>query len=80
MPRIVEVTNLLQKDSPSIQFYWNGSRSAIGYWNHTLGRVQVLVSELINGAWAPMPELLINGEPCFKPEDWTPCRYEDLTV
>ena len=78
MTRIIEITNLLQRDNPSIQLYWNQDKNAIGYWNHTLGRVQVLVSELLNGAWAPMPELLIDGVPCFNPDSWEPARYENL--
>jgi len=78
MSRIVEITNLIQRDNPSIQLYWNKDQNAIGYWSHKLGRVRVLVSELLNGSWAAMPELLINGEPCFAQDAWEPCRYENL--
>jgi hypothetical protein len=78
MTRIVEITNLIQRDNPSIQLFWTKDQNAIGYWNHTLGRVQVLVAELLGGSWASMPELLVNGEPCINPDSWEPCRYENL--
>lgn len=76
MDRITELTNTLQAKNPNIQFYWNKKRNAIGYWSRGLNRVQVLMSEVLGGNWAPMPDLLINGESCFKPEDWEPVRYE----
>lgn len=72
MSRYVEILATLQKSNPSIQFYRTPGKDAIGYWNHTLGRCQVLVAELIDGNWARMPDLEINGEPAIRYSDWEP--------
>lgn len=78
MSRYPEILATLQTSNPTIQFFTNPERNAIGYWNHTLGRAQVLVAELLNGSWASMPDLEINGEPAIKV--WVPCRAEDMAT
>jgi hypothetical protein len=78
MSRASDIVKLLQKDNPSIQFYWTKKRHAIGYWSHNLNRVQVLVAEILGGGWARMPEILVNGKPCLAADDWEPIRFEDL--
>lgn len=69
-----EIAKIIYQSNPgsNLQLYANKAQNAVGVWSHALGRVQVLASEMLDGRWAPMPELLINGEPCFKPEDWEP--------
>lgn len=77
MSRYPEVLAILQKYNPSIQFFTNPEHNAIGYWNHTLGRGQVLVSELLDGSWASRSsDLEINGEPVI--QVWEPCRADEI--
>ena len=76
MPTIREVANTIQTHNPSIQLYWNTKRNAIGYWSHHLGRVQVLAGELLDGRWAPIPELLVDEKPLFPAEEWEPIPAE----
>ena len=76
MQTIREIAKIIQSNNPTIQLYWIESKGVIGYWNHSLNRVQLLVSRLLDGRWAPMPELLINGEPPFSADEWEPIRYE----
>ena len=76
MQTIREIAKIIQSNNPTIQLYWIEPKGVIGYWNHSLNRVQLLVSSLLDGRWAPMPELLINGEPPFSADEWEPISYE----
>lgn len=76
MQTIREIAEIIQSNNPTIQLYMIDSKGVIGYWNQSLGRVQLLVSRLLDGRWAPMPELLINGEPPFSADEWEPISYE----
>ena len=78
MSRYKEIAKIIQENNPNIQLYTTKDLTAIGYWSHNLNRVQVLVSELLNGSWAAMPDILINGEPCFKADDWRPVTFEEV--
>ena len=78
MSRYLEIANIIQKQNPDLQLFVNTGRNAIGYWSDGLNRVQVLVSEVLGGGWAAMPEILVNGVPCFAPEDWAPISYQEM--
>lgn len=67
---INKVISDLQKLNPTKRFATNAKMNAIGYWNTELNRWQLLLGKIINGDWAQMPELFVNGNPLIAEEDW----------
>jgi len=66
-----ELLAIARKGRPNVRYALNRNGTAIAAWAEPLGRWQVVAGKLLTGEWASLPyELLVNGEPVHKQEDW----------
>ena len=68
----------MDANNSSIQLYWNKNRTAIGYWAHSLNRVQAVAGQILDGRWMAMDNIMVNGKPLFPSEDWEPIPYDSI--
>lgn len=56
---------------PHVRYAYSKSGNSVGGWVEERGRFMTVASRLLNNQWVSMPyEVLVNGQPCHKPDDW----------
>lgn len=63
-----ELLAIAKAEKPDIRYTTNKRRDAIAAWWEN--RWCMVAGMLIDGTWAQMGDLLINGEPVNRQEDW----------
>ena len=63
-----ELLAIARKGRPTVRYTRNKQGTAIAAWHS--GRWCLVAGLLLDGTWASVGDLLINGEPVNKPEDW----------
>jgi hypothetical protein len=54
----------IQQSHQTVRYCLNEAQTAIGAWNKTLGRYQIVAMLAITGEWVTMPyEVFLNGQP-----------------
>lgn len=66
-----ELLKIARDGRPNVRYAMHRNETAIGAWVEDKGRFVVVAGKLLTGEWASLPyELLVNGAPMHKPEDW----------
>lgn len=67
----LELLESARKAKPHIRYARSRDGKAVGGWDSAKGRFVMVASLAITNEWVSTPfEILINGEPPYKPEDW----------
>lgn len=66
-----EILAIAKAGRPNVRYALNRKQNAIAAYSQEMDRFVCVAGMLIDGSWASMPhELLINGNPVHKREDW----------
>jgi hypothetical protein len=70
----IEVCKQAYETQPHLKLAVSRNDSSIGSWDESKQRYVVVAGRIIsNDEWCSLPyELLINGQPAIKAEDWIP--------
>lgn len=69
--KAVELLSECRRLNPSQRFAVSKTECAVGLWQESLGRFVPVYMKWYDGRWCHMPyELMVNGQPPYKPEDW----------
>ncbi len=68
-----QLLEIARREKPHIPYTRNRQGTAIAAWHE--GRWQTVAMKLLgNMGWGSVGDLLVNGEPVNKPEDWLPAE------
>lgn len=66
-----ELLTIARRGKPHVRYARNRHGNAIAGFDEKLGRWCAVASLTIHGLWVSMPfELLVNGQPLHRQEDW----------
>ena len=76
-----EIIAQAYKNQPELKLAYSKDGAAIGAWDTSKGRYVMVAGRTITEGqpWLNMPyELLKNGQPPVKAEDWVPCPPSEV--
>ena len=66
-----ELVEIARAGRADVRYARNKTGTLIGAWIEEMGRYYVVAALSLTGSWIGMPfEVLANGQPMHKPEDW----------
>ena len=66
-----ELLAILKKNNPNRTFAITKKGTTIGVWSDKAGRYNVILAvNICDNKWCECPDLLVNGQPAVKAEDW----------